>query len=600
MKKKAIGIDLGTTNSVVGVWRNGKVDIIPNNLSQFITPSIVSFDGQKRLIGDEAKNAMIRNFQNTVFDSKRFIGRNFDDKEVQKDIQKMPFKIEKKNVKDLPFQIEKNEKTNKCSILVQYNNKDEKFNSEEISAMILEKMKKISEDFLGEKVTDAVITVPAYFNENQRQATRNAGIIAGLNVLRIINEPTAAAIAYGLQNKSSENRNVLIFDLGGGTFDVTVLLLGKNNKEDEDTIIEVKAISGNTHLGGEDFDECLKEYCIEEFMNENDIDIKGNTKAKRRLKVACEKAKIQLSNVEETTMEIESLAEGEDLNLDISRHTFEDVCKEKFEECITSIKDALNKANLKKEEIDDIVLVGGSSRIPKIRQMVKEFFNRDKLIKSITINPDEAVAYGAAYQAAILNGDIENDNLILLDIVGISLGLEGAGGFMEVVVPNTCKIPTQKVKKFVIEGNSLSLKIYQGENEYCKDNHFLKEFKIDNVNNGDEIEVLFTVDVNCILSVSATNVKNGKKQNVVINDIYGRLKKEELKHIIERAGNIRENDRKNEEIGVLKNQLKKLCFTKKDNQISKNVLKWIDEGIGKNNYFTIEELKKKLNEVQNC
>ena len=378
MSNKAIGIDLGTTYSCVGVYNNNKVEIIPNEMGMNTTPSVVSFEGKERLIGQAAKDKITQNYKNTIYDAKRLIGRRYTDKTVKEDMKKWPFKIEKDENSDRPV------------IVVEYLNEIKKFFPEEISSMVLGKMKKIAEDYLSTSITDAIITVPAYFNDSQRQSTKDAGRIAGLNVMRIINEPTAAAIAYGLDNKSDNEKTVLVFDLGGGTFDVSILVLNEET-------FEVKSTSGNTHLGGEDFDNRLMQFCIEKFKEETDVNIELNQKALRRLKQYCENAKRALSSAIETTIEIENLAKNEDLNVTITRIEFEEKCKDLFEKCFESIKQAMEEAGLSKNEIDDIVLVGGSSRIPKIQEMIKQFFNGKELCKSI--NPDEAVAYGAAYQA---------------------------------------------------------------------------------------------------------------------------------------------------------------------------------------------------------
>ena len=379
---KAIGIDLGLNYVLVGVWNNKKVEIIPNEMGTNTTPSVVSFDGNERLIGQAGKEKITKNFKNTVYDAKRLIGRRFTDKIVQEDMKRWPFKVEKDDKTDRPL------------IVVDYLGQKKKFLPEEISAMILGKMKKIAEDYVGSEVKNAIITVPAYFNDSQRQSTRDAGRIAGLNVMRIINEPTAAAIAYGLDNRSSEERIVLVFDLGKETLDVSILSIN------EDTF-EVKSNSGNTHLGGEDFDNQIMELCIQKFKEETGTDITENQKALRKLKFYCESAKRNLSSADETHIEIDNLAEEEDLDIIITRVDFEKKCNKLFQICFVSIKEAMDEASLSKSDIDDIVLVGGSSRIPKIQEMIKNYFNGKELCKNI--NPDEVVVYGAAYQAAVVN-----------------------------------------------------------------------------------------------------------------------------------------------------------------------------------------------------
>ena len=397
-KAPAIGIDLGTTYSCVGVWQNGKVDIIPNDMGERTTPSYVAFTDQERLVGDAAKNQITRNPTNTVFDAKRLIGRKFEDREVQEDIKLWPFKVVKDPKSDRP------------QVVITYQKQEKKFFAEEISAMVLQKLKKTAEDFLGKDVKDAIVTVPAYFNDSQRQATKDAGTISGLNVLRIINEPTAAAIAYGLDKQANKKEeNVLIFDLGGGTFDVSLLSL-------EEGLFEVKATNGNTHLGGEDFDNRLVEYCAGEFRRKTSIDIKNNAKALRRVRASCEKAKRALSAATQATVDIDALMDGEDLNVVITRSKFEDLCMDLLKKCMPPLENVLKDAKMSKSQIDEVVLVGGSTRIPKIQSMVQEFFNGKEPNKGI--NPDEAVAYGAAVQAAIMTNvkDENIEKLILLDV----------------------------------------------------------------------------------------------------------------------------------------------------------------------------------------
>ena len=591
MSKIAIGIDLGTTFSCVGVWKNNKVNRIQNNLGNGVTPSVVAFQGQRRFVGQSAKDKLIKNYNSVVFDSKRFIGRRFTDKEVQEDIQNYPFKM-----------IES--KTKKCSVKIEYNNEIKEFQIEQISAMILEEMKKIAEIYMGAEIKDAIITVPAYFNEIQRECTKDAGRIAGLNVLRIINEPTAAAIAYGLENKSDKERKVLVFDLGGGTFDVTVLILSKNNgKDDEDKFIQVKSTYGDSHLGGEDFDKCLMKFCIEKFKKENDIDISDNGKAKRRLKVACEKAKIILSSEQETTIEIPNIAEDEDMDITILRTDFEDCCQELFDKCISCVKKALENAEIKKENIDDIVLVGGSTRIPKIQEMVKLFFNRKQLIQNKGVNPDEAVAYGASYLASLINGQINENELLLIDIIGISLGISDSKGKMEVIIPKGTPIPIKKSKIFKISGNKfhkILVKVYQGENELCKDNYFLREFTINikDTNSKDtKVEVIFEVNVNSIINITANQIGTDNNLNIVIEDVNLALSQEELKVMIDDAKTMRMLDKKVLEIISLKNELLNKCLKEKNNKKSEEIINWIKQNDNKDYIFTKEELLEKMKQL---
>merc|ERR1711976_531221 len=419
----SVGIDLGTTYSCVGVWQNDKVEIVANDQGINTTPSYVAFTDDERLIGDAAKNQAARNPSNTVFDAKRLIGRKFNDKEVQKDMKLWPFKV-------VAGQDEK------PTICVNYKNEEKKFQAEQISSMVLTKMKEIAEAYLNSPVTKAVVTVPAYFNDQQRQATKDAGAIAGLNVLRIINEPTAAAIAYGLDKQSTQEKNILIFDLGGGTFDVSLLAI-------EEGIFEVKATNGHTHLGGEDFDNKLVDFCMADFKKKTGISIDNNPRALRRLRTQCEKAKRILSSAHQAPIECETLAEGEDYNTNISRAKFEELCMDLFRQCMPPVENVLKDAQIGKGQVHEVVLVGGSTRIPKIQSMLSDFFNGKTLNKSI--NPDEAVAYGAAVQAAILTGqgNEKTQELLLLDVAPLSMGIETAGGVMTNIINRNTTIPTK-------------------------------------------------------------------------------------------------------------------------------------------------------------
>ena len=528
----AIGIDLGTTYSCVAVWKNGKVDIIPNDLGERTTPSVVTFTDNERLVGQSAKNQITRNYQNTIYDAKRLIGRRFDEPEVQKDIKAWPFKVVKKKKKNRPL------------IQVTYKKEQKTFLPEEISAMVLEKMKKYAEDYLGHKVNDAVVTVPAYFNDGQRQATKDAGKIAGLNVLRIINEPTAAAVAYGLDSQNNTERNILVFDLGGGTFDVSVLSL-------DGQLFEVRSTRGDTHLGGEDFDNALLKFCIDEFKSQSDIDISKNQKALRRLKVVCEKAKRDLSSTQQTNIDVAALAEGEDFNINITRPQFEDMCHDLFQKCVQPVKDALNDANIKEKDISDIVLVGGSTRIPKIQEIVRKMFGGKELNK--TINPDEAVAYGAAVQAAIVN-NVEDDEglerLVLIDVAPLSLGIETADKRMSVLINRNTSIPTSKTNTYQTSEDNQDgfyIQVYQGERQIAKENHLLGAFSINGIRIAKKGEVkcniTFELDLNNILHVTAKEIGGaGVTGNLEIKCDNENLTEDEIKKYIETAEKFRKDD----------------------------------------------------------